>query len=160
MRLVALLLTLLLLGLAGQSGYALWQRMQAPPAAPPTLTALLPQAGQSGAETPAPARRWPPLFGEPQPPAPPAPPVQAEPQPPAPPMPPVESLGYRLKGVVRNGKADWAIVTHPTGEFLLKVGDALTEDLTVVAIEAEGLWLSRAGDSDDRVLLGFESQSQ
>lgn len=157
MRFVALLLTLLLLGLAGHSGLALWQRMQAPPEAPPSLSALLPREGTSGTDTPAPARRWPPLFGEPQPPA---PPVQAEPQPPAPPMPPIESLGYRLKGVVRNGKADWAIVTHPTGDVLLKVGDPLTEDLTVVAIEAEGLWLSRSGNSADRVLLGFESQSQ
>jgi len=154
MRLVALLLSLLLLALAGWIGFGLWQRMATPAPAPRSLAALLPDATPDTGGTRGPVRHWPPLFGEPQPPA---PPVQVEPQPPAPPMPPIESLGYRLKGVVRNGKADWAIVTHPTGDLLLKVGDTLSDGITVDAIDAEGLWVS---NGKTRTVLGFESQSQ
>ncbi|TCK99855.1 type II secretion system (T2SS) protein C [Shimia isoporae] len=108
---------------------------------------------------PQPPIRWPALFGtvvaeEPQPPAPPTQP--REPQPPKPPAPPIDSLGYTLKGMVRtgaeDGRGDWAIVGHPTGDQLLRVGDELTDGITVVEITEEGLWVDRGGE---RALLGF-----
>ncbi len=86
---------------------------------------------------------WPAVFGtapvvEPQPPAPPTPPV--EPQPPAP---PIESLGYVLKGVIVNEGDRWAIVTHPTGDVILRVGDTLVEGVEVVDITEAGVALRR-----------------
>ena len=57
---------------------------------------------------------------------------------------------------MRNGSANWAIVNHPTGDVILRVGDDLVEGVTVVGISAEGLWLQRDGE---RLLLGFETQS-
>ena len=90
---------------------------------------------------------------EPQPPAPPEP--AAEPQPPAPPAPPLASLGYSLKGLVSSGTARWAIVSHPTGERLLRIGDALPDTpYTVTAIDVRGLWASAAPEAEPQ-LLGF-----
>ena len=160
MRIIASLLTLIFLAAAAWQGQALWQQLQQPRNTDIQLAAVQPVEGAGRLDQAVPPRRWPPLFGtvkveEPQPPQPPQP--VTEPQPPKPPMPPIESLGYRLKGMVRNGSADWAIVGHPTGDVLLRVGDRLGEtELRVEAIEAEGLWLSRDGE---RVLLGFETQS-
>ncbi len=161
MRVIATLLTLSFLAIAIWLGQGLWQQLQRPEAGAVQLAAVRTTALADRIDPALPPRRWPALFGtpkvvEPQPPQPPQ--VVAEPQPPKPPMPPIESLGYRLKGMVRNGSADWAIVGHPTGDVLLRVGDRLGEtELRVEAIEAEGLWLSRDGE---RVLLGFETQSQ
>ncbi len=156
MRLLAIFASLLALAGVAYGGHALWQALQAPlPAAalapPPAPAAAAPDDTRP---TTAP-RHWPAVFGaapkaEPQPPAPPTPPVAA--QPPKPPMPPIESLGFALKGMVRNGTGDWAIVTHPTGEQILRVGDELTPGVTVVEITAEGLWVERDGE---RSLLGF-----
>lgn len=158
MRVIAALLTLVFLAAAIWQGQRLWQQVQQPEAAPWHLAAVRPASPANQVDSAPPPRRWPALFGtpvviEPQPPQPVA---VAEPQPPAPPLPPVESLGYRLKGVVRNGSADWAILSHPTGDLILRVGDNLVEGVRVEAIEAEGLWLSRRGE---RVLLGFETLS-
>ena len=77
-----------------------------------------------------------------------------EPQPPAPPAPPIESLGYSLKGVVSDGASRWAIVSHPTGEALLKVGDPLGEAYTVTAIDVQGLWGVSSPGAEPQ-LLGF-----
>lgn len=103
----------------------------------------------------APAARWPAMFGElevvePQPPAPSAPPAPA--QPPKPAMPPLASLGYSLKGVVRDGDNVWAMVSHPTGDVILRVGDNLVEGMVVDAIDAQGLWVRT---DEDRALLAF-----
>lgn len=158
MRVIATLLTLSFLAIAIWLGQGLWQQLQHPTDTAVQLAAVRATAAADRTDLALPPRRWPALFGtpkvvEPQPPQ----PVQ-EPQPPAPPLPPIESLGYRLKGVVRNGSADWALVTHPTGDIILRIGDSLGEEgLKVEAIDAEGLWLSRNGE---RVLLGFETQSQ
>jgi len=118
MRVIAVLLSLGLLGLAAWNGRGLWQQLQTPLSETRVLSAAVPTANPDNAVARLQVRRWPALFGqfqrpEPQPPKPPEPPQQ--PQPPKPPQPPIESLGYRLQGVVRNGSANWAIVNHPTG---------------------------------------------
>jgi len=112
------------------------------------------------ADTAAPAAViWPALFGEPQPPKPPAPPPtpvvvpQEEPQPPAPPRPPLSSLGYSLKGTVRAGDAVWGLVSHPTGDQIMRVGDALADGMVIARIDATGIWVDTGGD--DPELMGF-----
>ncbi|WP_189799582.1 hypothetical protein [Tateyamaria sp. syn59] len=102
--------------------------------------------------------QWPPLFGEPQPPAPPTPaqPVvqtAVEPQPPAPPPVPLESMGYALTGVVRAGDAVWGMVSHPTGDQILRVGDQLNDKMAIARIDESGLWVD-VGDEQTE-LLGF-----
>jgi len=156
MRWLAWLLTPLTLAAAVWSGGMLWRAVQDP----------LPEAGQIAKDPaadalalnlpePQPPTRWPSLFGtftppEPQPPRPPEP---VEAQPPQPPAPPLESLGYALKGVVSNGGNRWAIVSHPTGDRLLRVGDTLAEGVTVLAIEPEGLRIDNQGQN---ALLAFQ----
>jgi len=68
----------------------------------------------------------------------------------------VASLGYTLKGVVRAGSGTWAILSHPTGERLLRDGDALAEGIIVARIDEAGLWVSRDGDEPE--LLAFPKQ--
>lgn len=97
-----------------------------------------PQPPQSSSRT---TLTWPALFGEarkvePQPPTP--------PQPPQPQAPPVSSLGYVLRGTVELSGETWAIVSHPTGERILRVGDALAEGVNVTGIDAMGLVLQSA----------------
>ncbi|WP_216636996.1 hypothetical protein [Sulfitobacter alexandrii] len=107
-------------------------------------------------------RRWPAVFGELQPPAP--PPPAAEPQPPAPtpepqpPRPPLDSLGYALKGVVRVDQKIWAMVSHPTGETLLRVGDTLGNGAVIERIDEQGVWVDN-GDGD-LALLGFTEEKR
>ncbi|MDJ0820547.1 MAG: hypothetical protein QNJ09_01895 [Paracoccaceae bacterium] len=162
MRLLAFVVTLGFLAAAGFAGQALFQAVRGPLPAP----AEAPQAAALGtpAETvvPAPAqpRDWPALFGErvipePQPPAPPPPPEpEPEPQPPTPPAPPITSLGFKLQGVVSDGTSRWAIISHPTGEQLVRVGDALGEVYTVQAIDEQGLWAVSDPEAEPQ-LLGF-----
>lgn len=150
MRVIALLFSLTFLAATAFWGHDLWQRLQAPADSSRSLVAALPADTPEPANARPPSRSWPALFGEfarpePQP-----------PQPPSPPMPPIESLGYQLKGVVSNGDARWAIVTHPTGDVILKVGDSLVEGVKVDAIDDEGVWLT---SGKNRVLLGFERHS-
>lgn len=144
MRFVAYSLTLLLLALAGWLGHGLWQQWHAVPAPLPPLQAALSQTPTGGPRPPLPAAAWPPIFGtkEPQPPS--------QPQPPAPPL---GNLGFSLKGVVQNGDNTWAIISHPTGDKMLKVGDNLTSDLTVAEIGTDGLWLT---GGSGKQLLEFE----
>lgn len=161
MRLLAALATLAALGAAGLGGQALWQALENPLPPAPQIAAAPDPATTAPASGPErqPPPRWPALFGEPQPPEPqpPTPPKpKAEPQPPAPPAPPLESLGYALKGVVSDGGSRWAIVAHPTGDRLLRRGDRLGDDYTVVAIDEAGLWLETA-PGGDRSLLGFSN---
>lgn len=96
---------------------------------------------------PQPPMRWPSLFGtytppEPQPPRPPEPVAETPPQPPAP---PIDSLGFALKGLVTDGANNWAIVSHPTGERLVRVGDQLSQGVTVTAIEPGGITVDNHG---------------
>ncbi|CUH63485.1 hypothetical protein TG4357_00701 [Thalassovita gelatinovora] len=159
MRLIAALFTLLCLAAAALAGQALWQQVSAPEAVIAPQQNRTAQANQATPPTvPRVARHWPAIFGEPQPPvpAPAAPVVKAEPQPPQPPKPPLDSLGYTLKGVVQAGTGTWAILSHPTGERLLRVGDALTQGIMVARIDDAGLWVSR--DGDDPELMGFPKQ--
>lgn len=157
MRLIAFLLTLVGLvgaGFAGDRALRVWSDDNLP-AAPVLARADAPDTA-SEPMPPAPATRWPTLFGEPQPPAPPAPPPPtpvAEPQPPKPPAPPLSSLGFALKGVVRAGDAVWGLVSHPTGERILRVGDEMAHGFIVDKIDEQGLWIDNG--SDAHVLLGF-----
>ena len=129
-----------------------------PPRPAPAEIAPEPAAAPTPRTEPRPPGTWPALFGaedvpEPQPPAPPEP--EAEPQPPAPPAPPLASLGWSLKGLVSTGAARWAIVAHPTGERLLRVGDPIPDTgYTVSAIDVRGLW-AVTGPGGDPQLLAF-----
>lgn len=99
--------------------------------------------------------RWPALFGEPQPPKPPSPEpapevTQEEPQPPRPPL---SSLGYELRGIVRAGDTVWGLVSHPTGEKIMRAGDMLGDDLPIARIDETGLWVDNGGEEPE--LLGY-----
>ncbi|WP_435205933.1 hypothetical protein [Tateyamaria sp. 1078] len=141
-------------GVAGERALRIWSDDNLPAAA---VTARATDAATSAEPTPPlAATQWPALFGELQPPAPPAPPAPepvAEPQPPKPPAPPLDSLGFALKGVVRAGDAVWGLVSHPTGERILRVGDEMAHGFTVHRIDEQGLWLDNGGDTP--VLMGF-----
>lgn len=159
MRFAALLALLISLAAAGYAGQALWQEWQASQAPlAPRAAALSDRAGDAP-QPPAdalPPRVWPLLFGEkmpPQPPKEPEPPEQ-EPEPPAAKAPPIDALGYTLKGVVRADGVVWAMVSHPTGEQVLRVGDVLEAGLVVSKIDEQGLWAGAEGDEPG--LLGFE----
>ena len=154
MRLAAFIATLICLAAAAYAGQQAWQVWQNP--LPPSLdvaTQDIPDPAQPSAAPAPPPRAWPALFGEPQPPKPsePQPPAspEAEPQPPAPPL---SSLGYALKGVVSDGGTRWALVSHPTGDALLQVGDPLGDSYTVAAIDARGLWVVAAPGADPQLL--------
>jgi type II secretory pathway component PulC len=148
MRWLAWLLTPVTLAAAVWSGDQLWRAVQDPlPAAVQADPATLDQTLALDLPEPQPPTRWPSLFGthtppEPQPPRPPQPEVVAQPMPPAPPL---DSLGFALKGVVTSGKSRWAIVSHPTGDRLIRVGDTLAEGVTVTAIEADGVRVDNRG---------------
>ncbi|MBY6092504.1 type II secretion system protein N [Maritimibacter alkaliphilus] len=155
MRLVAFALLGVALAAAAWSGHMLWEELQQDAdlvGAEILATTAEPRPSAASA----PPRRWPALFGEPQPPAP-SPPEPAapreEPQPPAQPQPPLTSLGYSLRGVVRSGDSTWAMVSHPTGEILLRPGQSLAEGVDVVRVDEAGVWVSRQGGEAE--LLGF-----
>ncbi len=163
MRLIAHLLTFACLLLALLASYQLWQLFNGPQEGRQDLAAA-PAAGQdlmrpqsaNPAPDPtagAPPPRWPALFGEKQPPRPATTPAEPQPRAPSPDLPPIESLGYVLKGRVQAGNATWAIVDHPSGEQLLRQGDALRADIKVMRIDGQGLWVSRQGGTPE--LLGF-----
>ena len=157
MRAIAAIMTLLALGAAAVGGQRLREVMSAPDVAVGApASAYAPAASDAAPAPPAPTRQWPALFGElappapPEPPQPPAPEPEPEPQPPAPPkppQPPVESLGYALKGVIRAGDSVWAMVSHPTGERIMRVGDELADGVTIIRIDEEGLWVDNGGDT-------------
>ena len=149
MRLVATLLTLIALAIAGWAGKSLYAVLKSP--LPDPQIAVVQAAARQALPMQPNARQWPALFGEPQPPVPepePQPPTP-EPQPPAPPRPPLSSLGYQLNGVVRANDAVWAIVSHPTGERLMRVGDALEDGLIITKIDEAGMWVSTNGSPAD-----------
>ncbi len=158
MRVIAFIALLIATAAVGFGGYTLWLALDAP--VPPAVSGprSAPEQAPDANVPPQVARRWPSVFGEaiveePQPPTPPTPPVQVAP--PQPPAPPIDALGFALQGMVRNGTGDWAIVTHPTGDVILRVGDTLVEGVTVVEIAAEGVWVLRDGT---RSLLGFSER--
>jgi hypothetical protein len=158
MRLIAAIMTLLALAATAFAGQRLWDVTQT---SPKIVQTVVSDAGlQESRQPPAalePTRIWPALFGELEPPKPPAPPTPPPPTPtaePQPPAPPIESLGYRLKGVVRAGDAVWGLVSHPTGDQIVRVGRELAAGITVQRIDEDGLWVDNGGD--EPVLLGFE----
>jgi len=155
MRFAAFFALLISLAAAGWAGQALWQELQVS-YDPVTARAegLREAEPQPPAQAPAP-RNWPLLFGEkmpPQPPKQPEPP-KTEPEPPAQKSPPLDALGYTLKGVVRASGSVWAMVSHPTGEQVLRVGDDLGAGMIVARIDEQGLWAGAQGD--EPALLGF-----
>ncbi|MFT5796434.1 MAG: hypothetical protein ACI84R_000480 [Candidatus Azotimanducaceae bacterium] len=158
MRLIAAIMTLLALAATAFAGQRLWEVTQT---SPKVVQAVVSDAGlQDGLQPPVvieATRIWPALFGELEPPKPPAAPTPPPPTPttePQPPAPPIESLGYRLEGVVRAGDAVWGLVSHPTGDQVVRVGHELADGITVQRIDEEGLWVDNGGD--EAVLLGFD----
>lgn len=163
MRLIAAVMTLLMMAAAGLASQKLWALSQEPLPQADRLAVKASAPGDGGTQADQmPPHQWAALFGELEPPAPPAPPPeppeppapQAEPQPPKPPAPPVSSLGYRLKGVVRAGDIVWGLVSHPTGDELVRVGRELAPGVVVERIDADGLWVDNGGDAPE--LLGFD----
>ena len=164
MRLIAAIMTLAALAASGLAGQKLHETLNTPPAELGGSQAL--RADTAEARPPGQSmrsRRWPTVFGELQPPPPPAPPAQ-EPQPPTPvqepqpPRPPIDSLGYALKGVVRVDAKIWAMVSHPTGDQLMQVGDTLSNGASIERIDEQGLWIENG--EDGLVLLGFVAEKQ
>jgi hypothetical protein len=157
MRVIAAFFTLIMLAAVGLGGKALRDALIEPtPQMAPATIALAVAEVRDAPQSRSVGIRWPALFGEPLPPAPPAPPapvVVEEKQPPAPPRPPLSSLGYQLKGVVRAGDAVWGLVSHPTGDQIMRVGDAIAEGMVVARIDEAGLWVDIGEDAP--VLLGF-----
>lgn len=155
MRFLAFLATLTALAATALAGQELWQVWRAPPPPADIRTAALPAAAVQRPDVVPTPQNWPLLFGsvvieEPQPPEPPA--AEPEPQPPAPSAPPLASLGYSLKGVVSDGANRWAIISHPAGEQLVRVGDPLAGDYTISAIDSAGLWVVAAPGADPQLL--------
>ncbi|MFC6758545.1 hypothetical protein ACFQFQ_01945 [Sulfitobacter porphyrae] len=52
----------------------------------------------------------------------------------------------------------WAMVSHPTGDQLMRVGDTLSNGATVKRIDEQGVWVDNGGD--DLALLGFVEEKQ
>lgn len=162
MRLIAAIMTLVALAASGLAGQKLHDTLNTPPDAVTGTPIARGEAAepQPPAQPPGP-RRWPAVFGELQPPA---PPPAAEPQPPAPtpepqpPRPPLDSLGYALKGVVRVDQKIWAMVAHPTGDHLMRVGDTLSNGATIERIDEQGVWVDNA--EDGLTLLGFVEEER
>lgn len=156
MRWLAWLLTPLTLAAAVWAGDTFWLVWQNPlPVAVDGGTGPRVDPLALDVPEPQPPTRWPAVFGtytppEPQPPRPPQPVIVEEPMPPAP---PIENLGYVLKGVVTNGDNRWAIVSHPTGDRLIRVGDALADGVIVTAIDPDSLRLDNRGNE---ALLAFQ----
>ena len=140
------------------------QRLQVAFAMPEDAPVILETAAVADAapvaQPPRALYRWPPVFGHPQPPAPPVAPAPPPPapalEPPRPPAPPIESLGYRLKGLVRSDAAVWALVSHPTGERIMRFGDSLAEGIVITRIDEAGVWLDTGGDA--LAVLGFSDE--
>lgn len=154
MRVIAFVLTLLALvgtGFAGEQALRVWTDEAV--LVTPVKLDVVARADSNGAGTSPTPHRWPALFGELEPPAPVAPPAPAPAAEPKPPAPPIDSLGYALKGVVRAGDAVWGLVSHPTGEQVMRVGDTLSDGFTITRIDEQGLWVDNGGDTP--VLLGF-----
>lgn len=158
MRLIAAFFTLLMLAATGLAGVELSTALAAPtPRATPSTVALAVAEIETDTKAANASLVWPALFGEPEPPAPPpepiAPVMVKEKQPPAPPRPPLSSLGYELKGVVQAGETVWGLVSHPTGDQIMRVGDTLTDGLVIARIDKMGLWVDVGKDQPE--LLGF-----
>ena len=157
MRFLAYFALALSLAAAAYAGQSLWQELQVSYEPVTARTSLLPEAEPQPPAEAQPPRRWPLLFGEKQPPLPPkAEEQEEEPQPPAAKAPPLDALGYTLKGVVRAEGKVWAMVSHPTGEAIMRVGDELAAGMIVSKIDEQGLWA--APDGGEPALLGFETE--
>ncbi|APX14293.1 hypothetical protein [Tateyamaria omphalii] len=155
MRLIATFFTLLALVATGFAGKGLHAALSDPTPAAALRNVPAPVETVSATQGMDAMTQWPNLFGEPQPPKPPTPaaPVlqtEVEPQPPAIPL---ESMGYALTGVVRAGDAVWGVVSHPTGDQILRVGDQLNDRMAIARIDENGLWVDVGGDKTE--LLGF-----
>ncbi|MEO9496866.1 MAG: hypothetical protein ABJG42_20515 [Vibrio splendidus] len=144
-------MTLLTLAATGLAGQKLWDVSQDESTSSTQIIAS--QTQRNEPQPPTPARqplRWPALFGELAPPAPPQPPTPPEPPAPPPeakpPAPPLESLGYQVKGIVRAGDSVWGLVSHPTGEQLVRVGQELAAGVKILRIDEDGLWIDNGAD--------------
>jgi hypothetical protein len=135
----------------GFASYALVTTVQTTPPDTPAIVVASKDDAMPPITTPAEnVTPWPAIFGTPQ---------ITEPQPPrstptdTPPAPPLSSMGYSLKGIVQNTDQQWAILGHPTGDRILKIGDTLDGNLVVDAISEQGIWVN---SQRGRELLAFE----
>ncbi len=151
MRLIAAIMTLVTLAAAGLAGQQLYETVNVPEAALDVAALTQTNSAEPQPPTPAaPSQRWPALFGEVQPPLPKAPEIIAETptpaQEPQPPKPPVSSLGYSITGLVDLGDSAMAMVSHPTGNKLMRVGDDLADGVIIKRIDEAGLWVDNGAD--------------
>lgn len=155
MRFLAYFALAISLGAAAWAGQVLWQELQVSHDPVAARAALERDVEPQPPAEAMPPRQWPLLFGEKMPPLPPKPAdaAEEEPQPPPEKAPPIEALGYTLKGVVRAGGTVWAMVSHPTGDEVLRVGDELAAGMIVAKIDEQGLWAGTKGA--EPALLGF-----
>lgn len=162
MRWIAAFCTLIMLAAVGLAGVELRAALSdpTPQAAPAQIARAVVEVARDvptqDADVP-----WPMLFGEPMPPQPPKQlpqpsAVEQQPQPPAPPSPPLSSLGYALKGIVRSGDVIWGMVSHPSGDTILRAGSVLDNGMSVTRIDDAGLWVDTGRDAPE--LLGFVEQ--
>ena len=160
MRFAAFLALLMSLAAAGWAGQSFWHEWQASHAPVAPRAVMLSEAEPQPPADALPPRRWPLLFGEKMPPLPPKEPEppETEPEPPKAKAPPIDALGYTLKGVVRADGQVWAMVSHPAGDEVLRVGDVLEAGLVVAKIDEQGLWAGPEGEAPG--LLGFPEETR
>lgn len=113
------------------------------PPAPVEISAALEEVARTApAEAPA---EWPALFGA------------YVPDPPAPAAPTRKPESWRLVGLVAGGDNGWAILAGSGGDRIVRRSDSLPGGDKVLAIEGEGVRLSRAGAE---VLISFDKTPQ
>ncbi len=149
MRWTAYLLTLAALLLAVFAGWSLFLAVSGRSIAMDDAVAEsnIAVLATSTANEPQPPRRWAAVFGEARPDEP-QPPAPTQVEPPAPVVeatPPIESLGYGLKGIVRTDAGEWAVISHPTGDILVHVGEDIIQGAVLVEIDAGGAWIEQNG---------------
>ena|GEM_PF-6046190 len=59
---------------------------------------------------------------------------------------------YILKGLFASPQASWAILADSKGDFLVRVGDTLSQDIEVSTIDADGVWIETPQGQE---LIGF-----
>jgi general secretion pathway protein C len=140
---------LVILLAAGGLGYGGWHLGQtlfserpAPPA-PVEIAAELEAVARAAPLEAAP--EWPSLFDAYVP----APPQAA--------VPTRKPESYRLVGLVAGGAAGWAILAGSGGDRIVRAGDRLAPGEEVLAIEGDGVRLSRDGEV---ILIGFDKTAQ
>ncbi|MET4127806.1 hypothetical protein [Roseovarius sp. MBR-6] len=140
------LVILLAAGGLGYGGWHLGQTLFAARAAPPPPVEIGAELEEvARAALPETAPDWPPLFDA------------YVPDPPQAAAPKRTPVTYRLVGLVAGGADGWAILAGSGGDRIVRAGDRLAPGEEVLAIEGDGVRLSRDGEV---ILIGFDKTAQ